>query len=142
MDHKQSGLDLGFESAGLKQVVILMGLVAAVILAVMIGKRMSPEALAIVVGIACGLLASLPASLLLLFVLRRDELAPAKSPRPEEDTRRYPPVIIVQGGAPQALPPGTPSGYWPSAPARREFQLPAGEMIGRDDLLNDNDFWR
>jgi len=99
----------------------------------MIGRRMSADALAIVVGIACGVVASLPPLVLLLVVLLRRDRKEDKAH--QEQSRAMPPVIVVQGGAPQALPPGAQAGYWPMPapgmlPPGRSFQV-----VGGDDLL-------
>lgn len=132
MDREERGLDLGLDGLGLKHIVTVIGLAFAITLAVMIGKRLSAEAMAVVVGIVCGMLASVPASLLLLLVLGRE--GHGREGRREPENRAYPPVVIVQGGTPQALPPGMQPGYWPmSAPGmqgERTFQV-----VGGDDLL-------
>jgi len=132
MDREERGLDLGIDGLGLKHIVTVIGLAFAITLAVMIGKRMSADALAIVVGIACGILASLPPLVLLLVLLLRRERKDDRSR--QEETRAMPPIIVVQGGAPQALPPGAQSGYWPMAApgmqGERTFQV-----VGGDDLL-------
>ena len=49
----------------MKKVAILALLAFAVTLAVIIGQRMSTDAMAVVVGVACGVLASIPTSLLM-----------------------------------------------------------------------------
>ena len=125
MEREQKGTEPGIDGLGLKHIVTVIGLVFAITLAVMIGKRMSAEAMAIVVGIVCGVLASLPALLLLLVVLLRRDRKEDRDRTGQEERRTMPPVIVIQGGAPQALPPGMTPGYWPSAaaPLRREFQL-------------------
>jgi hypothetical protein len=130
-------MDLGIDGLGLKQIAMTIGLAFAITLAVMIGKRMSAEAMAVVVGIVCGVLASVPASLLLLLVLGRGK---DQDSRREAEGRSYPPVVIVQGGAPQALPPGMAPGYWPSAapPLRREFQV----VDASHELLDRGEAWR
>ena len=132
MAQEERGMDLGIDGLGLKHIVISIGLTFAITLGVMIGKRMSADALAIVVGIACGVVASLPPLVLLLVVLlRRDR---KEDQARHEQARALPPVIVVQGGAPQALPPGAQAGYWPvAAPGmlpERTFQV-----VGGDDLL-------
>lgn len=69
---------------------------AAVFLAglgVVIGNRMSTEAMGVVVGVVLGVAASIPMVLIiLLFLARRD--------KKEEERRQaaYPPVIVVSGG--------------------------------------------
>jgi hypothetical protein len=139
MEREERGMDLGIDGLGLKHIVTAIGLAFAITLAVMIGKRMSAEAMAVVVGIACGVLASVPASLLLLLVLGRGDDRAGQARRQAEG-RGYPPVIVVQGGAPQALPPGMAQGYWPPAapPLRREFQL----LDVARELPDGSDTWR
>lgn len=134
MDREERGMELDSAGPGLKLVVTIIGLAFAITLAVMIGKNMSAEAMAIVIGIVCAVLVSLPPLLILLItLLRRDRNDTARKAH-QEESRAMPPIIVVQGGAPQALPPGMPSGYWPmAAPGMspdRSFQV-----VGGDDLL-------
>jgi hypothetical protein len=126
MEREQRGLDLGLEGVGLKRALLLLGLVFAIALAVVVGKRMSAEAMAVVVGVVCGVAAGIPTSLLLLLLLSRRERTPSPE-EPRAGAGHYPPVVVIQGGAPQALPPGLPAGYWP-APApgmtgQRQFHV-------------------
>lgn len=99
---------------------IVLLVVFAVTLAVMIGNRMSAETLAVLVGIVCGVAASIPTGLLIMAVTRRPDSPPEQ--RQSRDTQRfarpspreYPPVIIVNpGGAgptmSQWLPPTLPA---------------------------------
>jgi hypothetical protein len=44
----------------------MIGILFSVALAVVIGNRMSTDAMAVVVGVACGVLASIPTSLLMI----------------------------------------------------------------------------
>ena len=85
----------------MKKIAIVAVIAFAVTLAVVIGNRMSTEAMAVVVGVACGVIASIPASLLILAVSGR------QNGRQEEwkQARReqVPPVIVIQGGQPQQL---------------------------------------
>ena len=98
---------------GLKQVAVVLGLLFVGGLAVIVVKQMSADAIAVVIGVICGVAAAIPTSLLLLVVLTRSE---RRRYGEEEQKRRqgqYPPVVVIQGGAPQALPSGAPAGYWP-----------------------------
>jgi hypothetical protein len=132
MDREYGDTDLGSGGPGLKHIVLVIGLAFAITLAVMIGKRMSSDAIAIVVGIVCGVLASLPPlGLLLVVVLRRDR---KEEKARLEENRAMPPVIVVQGGAPQALPPGMQPGYWPMAAPGMQGQR-TFQVVGGDDLL-------
>ena len=124
------------DGVALKQVGVAIGLVFAVTLAVIVGKQMSTEAMAVVIGVVCGVAAGIPTSILLVVALTRRERRRAEDADAERQARQgsCPPVIVIQGGAPQALPPGPQSGYWPSPvpwqPARRDFHV-----VGGDDLL-------
>jgi hypothetical protein len=135
MDHRERerGLDVG-SGPSLRQVAVILGLVFAIALAVVVGKKMSAEAMAVVIGVVCGVAAAVPTSVLLLVVLNRNE----RQRHLEQDRRpgrtgRYPPVVVIQGGAPQALPPGQQAGYWPAsypAPsAQRQFEVVGGEEL-------------
>lgn len=72
----------------------------AVALAMVVGQRMSTDAMAVVVGVVFGVAASIPTSLLVVAATRsrRDEGYRA----PRDELRAPPQVIVVQ---PQQLPP-------------------------------------
>jgi hypothetical protein len=122
----------------LRQTGVVLGLVFAVTLAVVVGRQLSTEAMAVVIGIVCGVAAGIPTSLLLFVVLSRREEGRAESD--QERTRQaraysgYPPVVVIQGGAPQAQPPMLPGGYWPApqpGPAvNRQFSVVGSEELG------------
>ena len=115
---------------------VVVGLVFGIVLAAVVGSRMSAEAMAVVVGIVCGVAAGIPTSVLLLVVFGRRDRQRYEF---EERDARYsgsPPVVVIQGGASQALPPAQQAAYWPvampGANAQRDFQ-----MVGDDPLLGD-----
>ena len=93
-------------------------------LAVMIGQRLSDQAMAVLAGSVCGVAASIPPSLLIIWVTRRKQ-----EQRGMPYAGSYPPVVVVQppaayspgvgGGGNQYLPPMyAPMGV---APIQREF---------------------
>jgi hypothetical protein len=97
----------------------------AVTLAIIIGRRMSTEAMAVVVGVACGVLASIPASLLIVAVARRGgQQDQWQQTRPRAAS---PPVVVIQGGQPQR---------WetPQLPASTRYQNSprAFEVVGQE----------
>jgi hypothetical protein len=122
----------------IKQGALALGLVFAIVLAVVVAKQMSTEAMAVVIGVVCGVMAGLPTSLLLLVALTRrdhrrlDEL--------EQQTRQsrnsYPPMVVIQGGQPQSLPPGNHAGYWPMPQGgpvvQRDFTVVGGKDLARE----------
>jgi hypothetical protein len=141
MDRSESGLEIS-GGPGLKQALMLLGAVFVGVLAVVVAKQMSAEAMAVVVGVICGVAAAIPTSLLLLVVLTRSERR-----RFEEDERRrrasqgqYPPVVVIQGGSPHSLPAGPQAGYWPS-PAPGPLEDRRWQVVGGDEL-SEGQRWR
>lgn len=77
--------------------ILILASIFCVALALVVGSRMSVDATALVVGIACGVLASIPGSLLLIWALyRRDEMLEAK--RSPSINPHYPPIVVVNPG--------------------------------------------
>ena len=118
---------------------VIVGLVFGVTLAVVVGSRMSAEAMAVVVGVVCGVAAGIPTSALLLLAMGRRDRQRYEG---EDRAARFsssPPVVVIQGGAPQALPTGQQAGYWPAVqpgpPTQRDFHV-----VGDDKLVDDG--WR
>ncbi len=105
----------------------LVGLAATVGLAIYLGQRISSEALAVLVGVVCGIVAGVPAAVLLL-------LASGRRERVEVDQLpmapgAYPPVVVVQGG-------GQPSSHWPAplyaALPERDFGVTGEDGLAAD----------
>ena len=89
----------------MRKVAIVVLVAFAVTLAAVVGNRMSTEAMAVVVGVVCGVAAGIPMSVLIMLVWNR------AGRRAEEgnDWRygqtgmrqgAYPPVVVIQGGTP------------------------------------------
>ncbi len=84
----------------MKRGALLVAVAAGVgvALAVVVGNRMSPEAMAVVIGLICGVAASIPLSLL---------VGALGGPGPRQDAARRPaepPAVIVLGPGAQAHP--------------------------------------
>jgi len=121
----------------LRNIAVGLGLGFAITLAVVVGKQMSAEAMAVVVGVVCGVAAGIPTSVLLLVVFgRRDRIRMDEMGR-QTRQQNYPPVVVVQGGVPQGLPPGPQAGYWPS-PAPGPMDSRQFHVVGGEDLLLDD----
>ncbi|MCS7259204.1 MAG: hypothetical protein NZ765_00275 [Anaerolineae bacterium] len=81
----------------MSRVILILGSIFCVALAVVVGSRMSVDATALVVGVACGVLASIPGSLLLIWAsYRRDAMLEAK--RASQMNPQYPPIVVVNPG--------------------------------------------
>ncbi len=65
----------------MKKVLPLLMLGFGVALAVIIGQRMSTDAMAVVIGVAVGVAASVPTSLLLVALLRRERRSYREEPQ-------------------------------------------------------------
>ena len=108
---------------------LTFGLAFAVTLAIVVGQRLSAEAMAVVIGVIAGVAASIPTSLLVVWFASRagvttrtivDVPAPRAAEPPE-------PRIVVMAPPPQAAPAGayqTYAGYAPQANASQA--MPAG----------------
>ena len=116
--------------------IILAGIAFAVALAVIVGNRLSDEAMAVVVGAVCGISASIPVSLALVIAASRN-WGREEGPREvgyDYSSHRYapqPPQILVVSPPQQPAP--SPYGFSsnpyylpPGAPdigAPREFKI-------------------
>jgi hypothetical protein len=134
----------GNRDDGWKKFKLFAGLVAmafAVTLALIVGNRLSDEALGVLAGAVCGVGAAIPTSLIVVAVSQRrseprDLSAPSQTvqfPMPQQ--RPYPPVIVVspQGGQQwpnswNTLPPSL------TAPMERKFTV-VGEAYNDERRL-------
>jgi hypothetical protein len=102
-----------------------------------VAKRMSPEAMAIVIGVVCGVAASIPAALLLLAVVGRWDRPMVQQMDRQARRGSSPAVVVIQGGAPQPLPLESQMGYWPApmpgTSMQRQFHVVGGEDLTPDD---------
>jgi hypothetical protein len=92
----------------MKQVVAILGLAALGAGAWFVASRLSSDALGMIVGLLFGILAGVPAALLVLVANRRRQAEEDAGPRGRGGYGGYPalpqpPVIVVTGGAPQQL---------------------------------------
>jgi hypothetical protein len=126
----------------IRQATIAFGLVFAIALAVVVAKEMSTEAMAVVIGVVCGVAAGIPTSVLLLVALTQHDRRrfEAVERQARHGGHNSPPVVVIQGGTPQALPPGQQGAYWPGPtpgpPVKREFHIVGGDEL----LLDDKDY--
>ena len=105
-----------------KAMFVLILLAFAVVLAVVIGNRMGPEAMAVVIGVTCGVAASIPMSAIILVLTSRRDRRSELPPRARE---QYPPVVVINPGQQNQRYPMLPY-YAPSsvdAPLPRQFNI-------------------
>jgi len=121
------------EERVMKRIALALVGVFVVALAVAIAKRLSADAMAVIVGIVCGIGASIPTSLLMLYVLSRREAAEAaRQEQQRQSMPSVPQVMIVNPPAQMQQPYwGQPMGapYFPpmQAGGQRQFQLLGGD---------------
>lgn len=80
----------------MKKYLLIGGAIFPITLAIVVGVRMSSDAMAVIIGIIFGLLASVPTSLMLVWTLRqRDKQLEAQFQG--RSPGQYPPVVVVNG---------------------------------------------
>lgn len=131
----------------LKAFSAVVAVAFAVTLAVVVGNRLSEEALGVLAGAVCGVGAAIPTSLLIVSVTRRQaENQSSNQSRMRvreadfEPRRAYPPVVVVSPGNTQqhaqsswnALPSSL------AAPMERDFRI-VGGAVDREGVRYDDE---
>ena len=103
----------------MKLVLVLAVVAFAISLGIVVGNRMSNEAMAVIIGVVAGALAGFPMSLMLYLIFRRaSEQHEGKSRQRGQGPSpgQYPPVVIVNPGGqnPYTMPGQMP--YFPAPP--------------------------
>jgi hypothetical protein len=93
--------------------ILLAFIAAAVVMAYQIGSRLSDDAIMTIVGVACGILASIPVSIGLLIALTRERASyaaeeymdaePEPAPAPYHVYKPAPPQLPVNSTQPQII---------------------------------------
>lgn len=117
----------------MRGLIALCMIVFVVVLAVLAGHKLAAESLAVIVGVVCGVTASVPMAVLLLILMRAQQRSAAGSGQPAAGSGQpqYPPVIVVNSGGQPQPPPllGGPAQTGGAVEGeRRSFRL-----IGEDD---------
>jgi hypothetical protein len=121
----------------MKKVIVPLMLGFGVALAVIVGQRMSTDAMAVVIGVAVGVTASVPTSLLLVALLRKErsanpwppELPQGILPQQQPNVIVLNPADLIAGRANQPHVPLPPP----------ELQLDGG--LRRLRVVGDDDEW-
>lgn len=127
----------------MKKFLFVVGVVFAVSLAIVMGTRMSPDATAVVIGIICGVLASVPTSAMLVWMMRQRDRQLETQFGQMRQYGQYPPVVVVNGQGTN----GYSNGY--SMPSLAPGPAPVGgrnfKVIGQENTENVGDvlppFW-
>ena len=122
---------------------LVFGLAFFVTLAVIVGQRLSAEAMAVVVGVVAGVAASIPTSLIVVWMAmqasgRRSESLARPMVRSEAEARPVEPRIVVVTAPPM---PASQAGYGASMPmalsgyssAPRRFTVIGGAEVAYDE---------
>ena len=108
----------------MKNILILLLLVFVVGLALVIGSRLPVDAITVIIGVGCGVLASIPTSILIIAVTSRRDSQCAHP----QGQQTYPPVVVVNsppGNAPGRQGWPVPDASWDALPppAPRQFHV-------------------
>jgi hypothetical protein len=112
--------------------VFLIGLAFALTLALVVGLRLSEQAMAVVVGVIAGVAASIPTSLLVVWLATR-HLTPTR--REAERPREPEPRVIVVQSPPTQVPPHPADLRYPALPPQslarpsRQYTVIGGEEL-------------
>lgn len=110
--------------------ILACSLVAfSVALAIVVGNRMSAEAMAVVIGVVCGVMASIPMSAIILALSRRSQTPVRDDPSPTS----APPFFVVA-----TSPPAPPAVGWPDA--NRAYRAPAMPAPREYRIIGDEQF--
>ena len=111
------------EMVSLRRTLMWGAIAFGAALAVVVGVRLEQAALTVVVGLACGIGASIPTSLLIVSVSNRRNIQ--RRDRNRDLMAPPPPVVVIT--SPSAPPTGHP-GNWPAeyslpVPSQRQFSV-------------------
>jgi len=119
-------------------IFIFLGLFA-VGAGITIALRMSADAMAVIIGVVFGLVATIPTTVILLVTLRRTEV---QQTRYQQQMGQYPPVIVVNSG--QAGGGGSMPVLSAPGTGERNFKIVGGESTPTEtlsDAFNLNALW-
>jgi hypothetical protein len=110
----------------MKRYFIGLSLLCALMLILLVGYKLDEQAIAVIIGMGLGILASIPTSLVVAFVLLQKERQVNKEAGQNKSAfTQQPPVVVVTGGnQPSSSPPQTyPFSYPVTPPGNRTFTI-------------------
>jgi len=114
---------------------------------VTIALRMTSDAMAVIVGIILGMVATLPTSLILLYMMRQQHNQQAAELRQQQhQVGQYPPVVVVNsqpGNGYGGMASANPQSFLPSPTGERSFKVVGQEASSTDSdrSFNINALW-
>ena len=118
-----------------KRVLAAVGLVFVAVLAVIVGQRMSTDAMAVVIGVIFGVAASIPTSLLVVGVTRRVQERGMMEERRRYRERAQPPVIVVSPSGSNAAPWFSPFQSPALPPSLHGEPTRSFRVVGDEDMV-------
>jgi len=118
----------------MKRFLFILSGLFTITIAITIALRMTSDAMAVIVGIILGMLATVPTSLLLLYMLRQRENQQV-DPRQQYQTGPYPPVVVVNSppnGSYSGLGNANPNAFLPASAGERSFTIVGQEASPKD----------
>lgn len=85
-------------------IFLIIGLGFAVTLAVIVGQRLSSEAMAVIVGVVAGVAASIPTSLIVVWFATRTVVAARQAPAPAPAPQPEPRIVMMPSASQFNLP--------------------------------------
>ena len=108
----------------------ILGVVAfGVALAVIVGIRLEQAALAVIIGVICGVSASIPTSLLIVAILRRRDAQETRRHTQHSAPAPQPPQIVVVTPPQMRAGNNWPEEYSLPVPGQRQFAIIGDEEI-------------
>lgn len=110
----------------MKRYFLIFSVIIILALVVMVAIRLSSDALAVVIGMGLGILASVPTSFLLFYTLNRQpSQGGTSSPNQQNGLSQgqHPPVVIVNGGQQPQISASAPPAYQMQVPSQRKFTI-------------------
>ena len=107
----------------MKRTLLILWAVVLISLIVVVSTKLSNDAIAVIIGVGLGVLASVPTSLLIAFVLTRQNRQVPQPPPGLTNNQAQPPVVIVNGGQQPGLKAGQPPAYQVQPPSTRTFTI-------------------
>lgn len=128
----------------MKRYILIFSGLFVVAIAITMAFRMTSDAMAVIVGIILGMLATVPTSLLLLYLVRQREQQQL-DPRQQYQAGQYPPVVVVNStpnGGFAGMGNANPQSFLPGATGERSFTVVGQEASAPEAASSSSGFNR